>query len=44
MIEEYEEEAISFVMKFYQVTREEACELYQDEIKAYMWLIDEDDE
>lgn len=31
-----EEQAISFVMDFYQVSREVACELYWDEIEAYM--------
>lgn len=39
-----EEQAILFVMEFYQVSREDACELYQDEIKAYMWLNDSYDE
>jgi len=32
------EEAISFIMKFYQVTRDVAIELYWDEIEAYMKL------
>ena len=36
-----EEQAIMFVMEFYQVSREDACELYQDEIKAYMELNNE---
>lgn len=35
-----EERAILFVMDFYQVSREQACELYQDEIKAYMFITD----
>lgn len=32
------EEAIQFIMEFYQVTREDAVELYGDEIEAYMKL------
>ena len=31
-----EEQDISFVMEFYQVSRKDACELYWDEIEAYM--------
>jgi hypothetical protein len=34
-----EEQAILFVMDFYQVSRDVACELYKDEIEAYMKLI-----
>ena len=34
-----EEQAILFVMDFYQVSREVACELYWDEIEAYMQLM-----
>jgi len=32
------EQAIEFIMEFYQVTRDEACEFYRDEIEAYMKL------
>lgn len=32
------EQAISFVMSFYRITREDAVELYWDEIEAFMSL------
>ena len=32
------EQAIEFIMEFYQVTRDVAIELYWDEIEAYMKL------
>lgn len=32
------EQAIEFIMEFYQVTRDVAVELYWDEIEAYMKL------
>jgi len=32
------EEAIQFIIDFYQVTRDAAIELYWDEIEAYMKL------
>ena len=34
------EQAILFVMKFYSVSREDAIKYYQDEIEAYMRLVD----
>ena len=34
-----EEQAILFVMDFYEVSREVSCELYWDEIEAYTKLI-----
>jgi hypothetical protein len=33
------EKAIAFVSKFYHVTRQEAVELYLDEIEAYLSLM-----
>lgn len=33
------EKAILFVMVFYHVSREVACEFYRDEIEAYMKLL-----
>ena len=32
-------EAIEFVMKFYNISREDAINLYWDEVEAYMSLI-----
>ena len=37
------EQAIEFIMEFYQVTREVAVELYWDEIEAYMKLFGVED-
>jgi hypothetical protein len=30
-----DEDAVKFIMEFYGVSREDACELYRDEIQAY---------
>jgi hypothetical protein len=38
------EKAILFVMEFYQINREIAIELYQDEIEAYVQLLEMCDE
>jgi len=35
-----EEKAIQFVMEFYQVSREVACDLYWDEVQAYIRLME----
>ena len=34
-------EAIKFVMQFYNISREDAVNLYWDEIEAYMELMNE---
>ena len=34
-------EAIEFVMSFYNVSREDAVNLYWDEVEAYMELMNE---
>lgn len=34
------EQAISYIMQFYDVSREEAVKYYMDEIEAYMRLRD----
>jgi hypothetical protein len=39
-----EEKAIQFIMEFYHVTRDVACEFYWDEIEAYMKLFGESPE
>ena len=33
------EEAIDFVMEFYDIDRETAIKLYMDEIESYIWLM-----
>ena len=38
-----EEKAILYIMEFYRVSREVACEFYRDEIEAYMSLQQWDD-
>ena len=32
-------EAIEFVMQFYNISREDAINLYWDEVEAYMYII-----
>ena len=34
-----QEKAIQYVMEFYRVSREVACEFYWDEIESYMQLL-----
>lgn len=35
-----EEKAIQYIMQFYRVSREVACEFYWDEVVAYMKLFE----
>jgi hypothetical protein len=39
-----QEKAVQFIMNFYNVNRKIACELYADEIAAYVQLLEMHDE